>query len=185
MKTMKTRTRLVKSKSPLVLGVVALLGASLFTGSASAASSGLTTTILAQSTFGSTQLSGFARLDDGKGLPKPSDVWLVYLQTHGLTDGYVVDNVIVPGGTTGWHSHPGPSIIFVVKGSVTNYDSDVPHCAGHVYAAGSSFTDPGGRDVHMLKNEGTDPAETIAVQFIPTGAARKTDEPTPAGCPAS
>ena len=99
---------------------------------------------------------------------------VVFLRTHGLTDGYVVDNTFGPGDTSGWHSHPGPSIIFVVHGTVTNYDSDVPNCAGQVYAAGSSFTDPGGRDVHMLKNEGTQLAETIAVQFLPAGAARKT-----------
>jgi Cupin domain len=175
----------MRTKTTLILGAVAILGATLFTGSASATSSGVTTTILAKSTFDSTVLSGFARLDGGKGFPSPSNLWLVYLQTHGLTDGYVVDNVFSAGGTTGWHSHPGPSIIYVVKGSVTNYDSDVPQCAGHVYAAGTSFTDPGGRDIHMLKNEGTDPAETIAVQFVPAGAARKTDQPTPAGCPAS
>jgi hypothetical protein len=175
-----------RRSTTLVLGAVAVVGVTLLTGNATATPSvGLTTTILAKSTFDSTQLSGFARLDDGKGFPKPSDVWLVYLKTHGLTDGYVVDNVIEVGGTTGWHSHPGPSIIFVIRGTVTNYNSDVKGCAGRDYAAGSSFTDPGGRDVHMLKNNGTVQAETIAVQLLPTGAARKTDAAAPAGCPAS
>ena len=31
-----------------------------------------------------------------------------------------VDNKIDPGGTTGWHEHPGPSLILVVLGQVTN-----------------------------------------------------------------
>ncbi len=176
----------MRRRSTLVLGAVALTGATLLTGNAAATpSAGLTTTILAKSTFDSTQLSGFARLDDGKGFPKPRDLWLVYLKTHGLTDGYVVDNVIDVGGTTGWHSHPGPSIIFVIRGTITNYDRDTNGCAGRDYAAGSSFTDAGGRDVHMLKNNGTVQAETIAVQLLPTGAARKTDAAAPAGCPAS
>ena len=107
-----------RRRTTLVLGAVTLAGVTLLTGNATATPSvGLTTTILAKSTFGSTQLSGFARLDDGKGFPKPNHVWLVYLKTHGLTDGYVVDNVIEVGGTTGWHSHPGPSIIFVIRGT--------------------------------------------------------------------
>jgi hypothetical protein len=173
-------------RSKITLGVVALASVASLTGNAIATpSAGLTTKILAKSTFGSTQLGGFARVDDGTRAPKPSDVWAVFLKTHGLTDGYVVDNLIDPGGTTGWHSHAGPSIIFVVRGTITNYDSDAKRCAGHDYPAGSSFTDPGGSDVHMLKNQGTVQAETIAVQFLPANAARKTDAAAPRGCPLS
>lgn len=176
----------MKRRSTLVLGALALAGATLLTGNAAATPSAkLTTTMLAKSTFDSTQLSGFARVDDGQGFSKPSGIWLVYLKTHGFTDGYVVDNVIDEGGTTGWHSHAGPSLIFVVRGTVTDYDSADKGCAGREYAAGSSFTDTGGRDVHMLKNNSTGQAETIAVQLLPTGAKRKIDAAAPAGCPAS
>src|SRR4051794_26850936 len=169
----------MRQRSTLALGVTAVAGLALLTGNAAATPSAkLTTTILAKSTFDSTRLSGYTRLDDGKR-------WFVHLKTHGLTDGYVVDNLTDPGGTTGWHSHPGPSIIFVVHGTVTNYDSHIQGCTGHDYPAGSSFTDPGGRDVHMLKNNGEVQAETIAVQLLPTRAARKTDEAAPAGCPLS
>src|SRR3954451_22829621 len=122
---------IMSHRSTLVLGVTAVTGLALLTGNAVATpSAGLKTTILAKSTFDSTRLHGFARLDDGKGFPKRSDVWLVHLKTHGLTDGYVVDNLIEAGGTTGWHAHPGPSIVFVVKGTITNYDSHVQGCAG-------------------------------------------------------
>src|SRR3954451_21905743 len=41
--------------------------------------------------------------------------WHAELETRGLTDGYVVDNKFAPGQDTGWHSHPGPSLIFVVS----------------------------------------------------------------------
>jgi hypothetical protein len=170
----------------VVLGVAAVAGVALLASNAAATpSAGLTTTILAKSTFGTTQLAGFARVGDSTGTSKPSDVWAVFLKTHGLTDGYVVDNVIDPGGSTGWHSHPGPSIIFVVRGTITNYDPDAKKCAGQDYPTGSSFNDPGGDDVHMLKNKGTVPAETIAVQFLPTGGARKIDRAAPPGCPLS
>jgi quercetin dioxygenase-like cupin family protein len=108
--------------------------------------------------------------------------WAALLATYGVTDGYVVENDFQPGQTTGWHSHPGPSLIFVVTGSVTNYESDQPHCKGVTYAAGTTFVDSGGKDVHELVNAGTTPAETIAVQFIPQGQARRIDEPEPSNC---
>src|ERR1700709_1658171 len=95
-------------RSTLVLGGTAVAGLALLTGNAAATpSAGLTTTILAKSTFGSTQPGALARGDEGTGPSKPSDVWAVFLKTHGLTDGYVVDNVIDAGGTTGWHTHLG------------------------------------------------------------------------------
>ena len=71
----------------------------------------------------------------------------------GLTDTYVVDNKFTPGETTGWHSHPGPSLIIVVDGTITNYDSDQKHCAGVSYSKGESFVDSGGSDVHTLVNQ--------------------------------
>ena len=113
----------------------------------------------------------------------PAEDWGADIQTRGSTDLYVVENQFSPGGTTGWHSHPGPSLILVVSGSVTNYTSDQPSCAGVTYSAGQSFVDTGGSDVHMVRNNGTTAAETIAVQFIPHGDQRKIDEPVPANCP--
>jgi quercetin dioxygenase-like cupin family protein len=108
--------------------------------------------------------------------------WAALLATYGTTDGYVVENDFQPGQTTGWHSHPGPSLIFVVTGSVTDYESDQPHCRGVTYSAGTTFVDAGGTDVHELVNRGTTAAETIAVQFIPQGQARRIDEPEPSNC---
>jgi quercetin dioxygenase-like cupin family protein len=108
--------------------------------------------------------------------------WAALLASYGMTDGYVVENDFQPGQTTGWHSHPGPSLIFVVAGSVTDYESDQPHCKGVTYSAGSTFVDSGGTDVHELVNSGSIAAETIAVQFIPQGQARRIDEPEPSNC---
>ena len=91
----------------------------------------------------------------------------------------MVDNKIAAGGNTGWHSHAGPSLIFVVAGSITNYTSDDPSCAPQTYTAGQGFVDPGGNDEHILRNEGTTDAETIAVQFLPQGADRKSTSRRP------
>jgi quercetin dioxygenase-like cupin family protein len=112
----------------------------------------------------------------------PADLWQARLRTLGQSDVYVVDNKLPVGSSTGWHSHPGPSMILVVAGTVTNYLGDDPTCTGHSYSQGQGFIDQGGEDVHILRNEGNVPAETIAVQLLPKGAARKIDKPDPGNC---
>lgn len=100
----------------------------------------------------------------------------VKIKTKGLSDVYVVRNVIAPGGHTGWHSHPGPSIISVVAGEATEYHDDDPD--GHVHSAGTAFVDDG-EGVHIVRNEGTTDLELIAFQILPAGAPRRIDEPQP------
>jgi hypothetical protein len=51
-----------------------------------------------------------------------------------------------------------------------------------VYPAGSGFLDPGDGHVHLLRNEGSVSAETIAVQILPAGAVRRIDVPDPGTC---
>jgi quercetin dioxygenase-like cupin family protein len=106
-----------------------------------------------------------------------SDVNEVDLKTKGLSDVYVVQNRIVPGGHTGWHSHPGPSIISVVSGQATEYRNDDPDAT--VYAAGTAFVDEGGDHAHIIVNEGNVDLVLVAFQILPTGAPRRIDIPAP------
>jgi hypothetical protein len=115
-------------------------------------------------------------------VPGQRDRWISIQRTKGLSDVYVQDNVWEPGGTTGWHTHPGHSLIIVVAGSVTVYEGDDPSCTPHVYTAGMGFVDEGGDHVHVIRNDGPVAAETIAVQLIPAGQPRRKDAPQPA-CP--
>jgi hypothetical protein len=103
-----------------------------------------------------------------------SDVNEVDLKTKGLSDVYVVQNVIVPGGNTGWHSHPGPSI---VSGEATEYRSDDPNPT--VYDAGTAFVDEGGDHAHLIVNEGDQNLVLVAFQILPNGAPRRIDVPAP------
>jgi len=80
---------------------------------------GVLATILARSLFDPIQVTVH--------IPAP-DRWKAQLNTHGQSDVYVVDNKFPPGASTGWHSHPGPSLILVVTGTVTNYPGDDPGC---------------------------------------------------------
>ena len=111
------------------------------------------------------------------------DFWQSKLQTKGLSDVYVQSNVWTPGGSTGWHTHPGPSLIIVTAGTVTAYDGDDPACTPTVYSQGMGLVDAGGGHVHILRNEGSIDARTIAVQLIPAAAARRIDAPAPGNCP--
>ena len=118
-------------------------------------------------------------------------LWLSMQKTEGSSDFYIVSNTWLPVdpttgavATTGWHSHPGHSLIVVTAGTLTDYESDDPECKPHVYTTGMSFIDSGGNHTHVIRNEGTIPASNIAVQLVPAGAARKIDAPTaPPNCP--
>jgi quercetin dioxygenase-like cupin family protein len=109
--------------------------------------------------------------------------WELKTKVKGDSDVYVTRHTFQPGQHTGWHTHPGPSLITVVAGELTVYESDSPNCTPVVYHTGESFTDIGCGDVHLVRNEGTVPAMDVAVQIIPAGAPRRIDADQPAACP--
>ena len=80
------------------------------------------------------------------------------------------DNVWQPGGSAGWHWHPGHSLIIVTAGTVTDYESDDPQCKPHMYTVRASFVDEGGSHVHIIRNKATVGAQTIAAQLTPAGS---------------
>ncbi|WP_135303538.1 cupin domain-containing protein [Haloarcula amylovorans] len=49
-----------------------------------------------------------------------------------------------PGGTTGWHTHPGPVVVTLVEGELDVVFSHT--CTTHTYTAGDAFVDPGGHE---------------------------------------
>ncbi len=102
----------------------------------------------------------------------------VKIKTRGVTDLYVVHNRIVPGGHTGWHSHPGPSFVMVKSGQATVYCACDNPITRIVYPAGTGFVEDAGC-VHIIRNEGTTDLELVAFQLIPFGAPRRIDEPAP------
>lgn len=134
--------------------------------------------------------SGFTPAQQWKGVFDQIDVQsvdmprhLVKLKTKGTSDVYVTRNAIAVGGHSGWHTHPGPSLILVTAGEITAYDGDDPSCTPTRYRAGEGFVDQGGDHVHLLRNETDAPAETVAIQFLPKDATRRIDAPAPGNCP--
>jgi len=143
---------------------------------------GFTGQTVVKGTFGDIDVFNHIAPPDFWKLLHRSDVWLSWQKTKGDSDLYVQSNTWQPGGTTGWHSHPGHSLIIITSGTVTNYESDEPGCAPHVYQAPATFVDAGGSHVHMIRNETGVLATGYAVQLIPAGAARRIDADAPPNC---
>jgi hypothetical protein len=176
----------------LVFFAVAVLATALYHAGKvwATASNGFTAKTLAKGTL--------AEFDVFNQFPAPGsdvtgdqgNIWLSLEKTKGASDLYVqsnswkaVDPVTGAIASTGWHSHPGHSLIIVTAGTITDYEADDPACTPHVYTVGMSFVDAGGSHVHLIRNEGTVPASNIAVQLIPAGTNRRIDAPQPANCP--
>ena len=134
-----------------------------------------TSTTLAQGKFAPIDVSSYFISDKGK-------LWFSLQKTKGKSDGYVLNNVWQPGGTTGWHTHLSHTLIIVTAGAVTQYEGDDPSCTPHVYTTGMTFVDRGGRHVHIVRNEGTVEAQVVAVRLIPAGQPGRIDAPDPGNC---
>jgi hypothetical protein len=95
----------------------------------------------------------------------------------------IQNTVFAAGGSTGWHTHPGPGFITVVAGAVTLYDGDDPNCTPHTYGVGQGFVDRGFGHVHLARNEGTVQAAVYQVYLnVPPGGASRIDAPNPGLC---
>jgi quercetin dioxygenase-like cupin family protein len=159
--------------------IVVLAGLLLAYGSVALAtpSSGVTSLPIAKGRFGEIDVKAKTDIDT----TTRTYFWQAAIDTKGTSDLEILQNTITPGGTFGWHSHPGPSLVIVKSGTATLYMANDPTCTPHVVTAGSGFVDSGG-DVHVVRNEGTVDLVTIVASLIPAGAARRIDQPNPGNC---
>ena len=98
------------------------------------------------------------------------------------SDFVVLSLHFAPGGTTGWHSHPGPAMVIVQEGTFTLYNASDPECQPHRYGPGQAFVDKGGGNVHIGRNETRKPVRVLVTFVIPEGAAPTIDAPDPGTC---
>jgi hypothetical protein len=156
-----------------------LLGAAIVAAAGSAWATppeGFTSTTIDQARFNEFETSNFF-------IPENDKLWLSWQKTKGKSDGYFLTNVWQPGGSTGWHTHPGSTLIIVTAGTITHYDGHDPKCTPHVYTTGMSFVDHGGIHVHIVRNEGDVEAQVIAFRLVPAGQPGRIDAPAPGNCP--
>lgn len=173
----------MRKRTWVLVFIAAIVGAVLYAGNVQATPAvGFVGTTLAVGRFDDIDVINHLLPPDFWQHRHKKGFWLSWQKTKGPSDLYVQSNVWAPGGTTGWHTHPGHSLIVVTAGTVTAYEGDDPSCTPHVYTPGMGFVDPGGEHVHVLRNEGAIEARTIAVQLIPADAVRRIDAAGPAAC---
>jgi quercetin dioxygenase-like cupin family protein len=167
------RNRLMFALSAGILGAVAMFGFVQAT-----PGMGVASTLLAVGRFEDIDAKTLTDIDPDLA---NTDFWQTRIKTKGSTDVHVLENRIQPGGTFGWHSHPGPSLVVVKTGALTLYLASDPTCTGRVVGAGSGFVDNGG-DVHVVRNEGSVETVVYVTSLVPEGFARRIDEPAPGNC---
>jgi quercetin dioxygenase-like cupin family protein len=89
----------------------------------------------------------------------------VKIKTKGRIELATQRVVALPGDTFGWHSHPGPTVVVVLKGTLTLYhDEDCTH--GIEYGPGTAFHQTPD-EIHLAKNEGEEELVIFASYFVP------------------
>jgi hypothetical protein len=89
---------------------------------------------------------------------------------------------LAPNSALGWHTHPGPAIVTVVRGSLGYQHEENGECVTHWYGAGTGFMDPGFGHVHraVSRDDGFDAYTTFV---IPSGSPSQTiPTDAPAAC---
>jgi hypothetical protein len=87
----------------------------------------------------------------------------------GKADVFVQHTRFTPGQDTGWHTHPGPVFVSVVKGTLTYEDAHHGDCRSLTYQAGQGFFDRGHGHVHRAI-AGASGAEFYPVFIMPPGS---------------
>lgn len=101
--------------------------------------------------------------------------------TRGGKDYITKQITIAPGGTTGWHYHPGQVFGVIKAGTLTHYDSGCT--VDGVYNVNDPISEGSGDGyVHEGRNEGTVPLVMWVLYIDPAGSPLAVDMPNP-GCP--
>jgi len=81
-----------------------------------------------------------------------------------------VQHVRLPANvSTGWHTHPGPALVAVVKGSLTYEDAKANTCRDATYGPGTGFVDRGFGHVHRAI-AGPDGVDFYVTYILPPGS---------------
>jgi quercetin dioxygenase-like cupin family protein len=146
---------------------LALMAALIGAGTATATPpSGLTSELLARGAAGDFDIKG-ENLD-------------LTIKAKDATDLAMVKATLTANGYTGWHKHPGPSVVLVKQGTLTLREPHDGSCASHTYGAGQAFVHPEGVHDFVAGSAG---AEFFVTYFVPAGAAPLlTDAPAPQEC---
>jgi quercetin dioxygenase-like cupin family protein len=173
-----THIKLLGAISAVALGLVA--GASWIILPAHATpQAGVSSVTIAHGTFD--EIDVFAKTDIDPG--NRNDYWKAMINTKGASHLYVIQNTVAPGGSFGWHSHTGPSLVIVMSGTASEYEGNDPTCTPRVHPAGTTFVDAGEATGHLVRNDGNVNLVVTVVRLVPEGAVQRLDQANPGYCP--
>jgi len=110
-------------------------------------------------------------------LPGTEDGFSAELETEGAANVIQQEIKFSPGGTTGWHTHPGILLLSLAadSGPVDWYDAA---CVKRVYNAGDSWTE--GTKLHDVVNRSSMDAHFLVTYVVAKGISKRTDQAAPA-----
>lgn len=109
-------------------------------------------------------------------VPGMEDGFSAALETEGASNIIQQEIKFSPGGTTGWHKHPGILLLTLAadSGSIDWYDSN---CGKTVYNAGDSWTE--GTKLHDVVNRSSTDAHFLVTYVVAKGIPKRTDQAAP------
>jgi quercetin dioxygenase-like cupin family protein len=94
---------------------------------------------------------------------------------------------VPPGGSSGWHTHPGATFVGIGQGEISYYHAEGNVCHSEKVSAGSGFGQMPSQ-VHIGRNETSNPLVIYTMYVLPTGTPNsgiRIDQPQPTACPDS
>ena len=92
---------------------------------------------------------------------------------------------IQPGGSSGWHTHPGATFVAVAQGEGTLYRVIGSGCPATKIGVGTGFAQMP-TELHVVRNEGSVPFVVYTLYVLPRGTPNtgiRVDQPQPTACP--
>ena len=103
----------------------------------------------------------------------------IRLRAKADTSTVVAEFTFGPNSSTGWHTHPGKTLVTVQSGTFTVYHDN---CRARTFGPGDAFVELPS-SVHVGRNETDDPVKLGVVFFsVPIGGSPRIDQPQPDGC---
>jgi quercetin dioxygenase-like cupin family protein len=100
-------------------------------------------------------------------------------------DVVTAQNTIQPVGFSGWHSHPGITVLVLQSGQVRLFSEPIAggECSVHTFTAGQVFLEHPESEYNAV-NTGAVPA-VLAVSFfnVPHGGSSRIERTNPGNCP--
>jgi quercetin dioxygenase-like cupin family protein len=125
--------------------------------------------------------SGFNSVVIAKGLTRHSfDIH----QRKG-NDVVTAQNTLEPGGSSGWHSHPGTTLVVIQSGQFILYSEPVGggRCRSHTYTAGQVYLEQPGDEQNAVNNGTVTAVAAVTFFNVPHGASPRIDRANPGDCP--